>query len=33
VYFAENEVVSPAQVNSRVAGYRSSGVEHVDSVR
>jgi hypothetical protein len=33
VYFAENEVVSPAQVSSRVAGYRSSGVEHVDSVR
>jgi hypothetical protein len=33
VYFAENEVVSPAQVTSRVNGYRTAGVEHVDSVR
>jgi hypothetical protein len=33
VYFADNEVVSPAQVNSRVAAYRTEGVEHVDSVR
>jgi hypothetical protein len=33
VYFAENEVVSPAQVTSRVNTYRTSGVEHVDSVR
>ena len=33
VYFAENEVVSPAQVTSRVSGYRTSGVSHVDTVR
>ena len=33
VYFAENEVVSPAQVTSRVTGYRSTGVQHVDTVR
>lgn len=33
VYFAENEVVSPADVTSRVSGYRTSGVSHVDTVR
>ncbi|MGX7828899.1 cellulose binding domain-containing protein [Actinokineospora sp. 24-640] len=33
VYFAENEVVSPAQVTSRIGAYRTAGVEHVDSVR
>jgi hypothetical protein len=33
VYFAENEVVSPAQVTARVSGYRTSGVTHVDTVR
>jgi beta-glucanase (GH16 family) len=32
VYFAENEVVSPAQVTSRVNDYRTAGVDHVDSV-
>ncbi|GAB1515156.1 cellulose binding domain-containing protein [Actinophytocola sp. KF-1] len=33
VYFAEHEVVSPAQVTARVGGYRTSGVTHVDTVR
>jgi hypothetical protein len=32
VYFAENDLVSPAQVTSRVNAYRTAGVEHVDSV-
>jgi cellulose binding protein with CBM3 domain len=32
VYFAENEVVSPAQVSTRVNNYRTGGVEHVDTV-
>ncbi|GGP77577.1 glycoside hydrolase family 16 protein [Saccharothrix coeruleofusca] len=32
VYFARNQVLSPAEVQSRVAGYRSSGVDHVDTV-
>jgi cellulose binding protein with CBM3 domain len=32
VYFAENEVVSPAQVSTRVNNYRTGGVDHVDTV-
>ncbi|MGM1060668.1 cellulose binding domain-containing protein [Saccharothrix sp. Mg75] len=32
VYFAKDQVLSPAQVQSRVSGYRSSGVAHVDTV-
>ena len=32
VYFAENEVVSPAQVSTRVNTYRTGGVDHVDTV-
>ena len=32
VYFAKDQVLSPAQVQSRVTGYRSSGVDHVDTV-
>jgi hypothetical protein len=33
LYFAENEVVSPDQVRTRVNGYRTAGVDHVDTVR
>ncbi|MBP2478016.1 hypothetical protein JOF53_006888 [Crossiella equi] len=32
VYFAKGEVVSPAEVRSRVNGFRGRGVEFVDSV-
>jgi hypothetical protein len=32
VYFAKDQALSPAQVQSRVAGYRTSGVDHVDTV-
>lgn len=32
VYFAENKLVAPGKVSDRVAGYRSSGVAHIDSV-
>jgi len=32
LYFAENEVVSPDQVRTRVNGYRTAGVDHVDTV-
>ncbi|MFD7658619.1 cellulose binding domain-containing protein [Actinosynnema sp. NPDC059797] len=32
VYFAKDQVLSPAQVTSKVSGYRSSGVAHVDTV-
>ena len=32
VYFAKDQVLSPAQVQSKVTGYRSSGVDHVDTV-
>ena len=32
VYFAKDQVLSPAQVQSRVTAYRTSGVDHVDTV-
>jgi len=32
VYFAKDQVLSPAQVKTAVQNYRSSGVEHVDNV-
>jgi hypothetical protein len=32
VYFAKDQVLSPAQVRTAVQNYRSSGVEHVDNV-
>lgn len=32
VYFAKDQVLSPAQVKTAVQNYRGSGVEHVDNV-
>ena len=32
VYFAKDQVLSPAQVKTAVQNYRTSGVEHVDNV-
>jgi hypothetical protein len=32
VYFAKDQVLSPAQVRTEVQNYRGSGVEHVDNV-
>jgi hypothetical protein len=32
VYFAKDQVLSPAEVKTAVQGYRSAGVEHVDNV-
>ncbi|GAB2957629.1 cellulose binding domain-containing protein [Saccharothrix stipae] len=32
VYFAKDQVLTPTQVQSRVNAYRSSGIDHVDTV-